>query len=176
MGYSRSKKTIERVRPVLDSIIAIRQEGEITVPSKTPHKLCYAIRDALAVIRSLPESSADKKYLAISERYKIRVKSDSVIFEPRETVSFADPILALVESKADKLQIADAVSLIEVVGAVVKHKVDTMQFPNARLAEGDFDRLSRWASLNHYEVTEIKPLTLSKHGPSNSENRAAKQG
>lgn len=167
MGYSRSKQTLERVRPVLDLVLGFIENGtqNVKFPSKKPQKLCYAIRDALSVVRSLPETSDDRRYTAIPEKYKIRIKEDHILFELREEVDFSDPIAELARSRNEQMEVTEAIKLVEVVGAVVQHKAEKMVFPNAQVSNGDFERLQRWATLNHYKITEIEPLTLSRHGP-----------
>lgn len=177
MGYSRSKQTLERVRPVLDLVLGFRDLQAIRFPSKNPTKLCYAIRDALAVVKSLPDTSQEKKYTTITEKYRIRIKQDHILFEPREEVSFSDPIAELAKLRTEaQMDVVEATSLIEVVGAVVQHKAEKMVFPNAHFVDGDFERLQRWAALNNYKVTEIEPLTLSRHGPRTTTNSSEEDG
>ena len=163
MGYSRSKQTIDRVRPVLDLVLGFDGVTPIKFPSNNPHKLCYTIRDALAVIKRMPSES---KYNIIQEKYKIRIKDDHILFEPREDVHFSDPITELAIARQEQeMQITEAKTLIEVVGAVVQHKADSMIFSSAILSSDEFDRLQRWATLNNYKITDMEPLTLSRHEP-----------
>lgn len=165
MGYSQSKKTIERVRPILDAVILV-ENAPIKFPSKEPTKLCYAIRDALAVIRKLPVTSTEKKYLIISDKFKIRTKEGQVVFEPRERLDFSDPIIELAAARADDME-SDAITLLEVVGVCTQHKLNKMTFPKSKIKIGseDFERLGRWATANNYLILSSEPLTLSrKHG------------
>jgi hypothetical protein len=169
MGYSRSKRTIERVRPILDLVLDRIDQGEIIIPSKNPQKLCYAIRDALAVVRSLPETSVESKYLTIQSTFKLRARSDKIVFEPRQTLDYSDPIIELAGAKTNKMELPDALTLLEVVGAITHYKCEKMSFPNANISDNEFDRLSRWALLNNYIISDTKPLTLiRKHGKDNS--------
>jgi hypothetical protein len=165
MGYSQSKKTIERVRPILD--LVVERSDTLKFPSKTPQKLCYAIRDALAVIKKLPDTSAEKKYNIIGDTFKIRIKEGHVVFEPRERLDYSDPIVELAASKVDEMEFPEALSLLEIVGVCTQHKLKKMVFPRAAMVIGttDFDRLGRWAHTNNYLITSTEPLTLSrKHG------------
>ena len=174
MGYSQSKKTIERVRPILD--LVVERNDTLKFPSKDTRKLCYAIRDALAVIKGLPDTSAEKKYSSIGDKFKIKIKDGHVVFEPRERLDYSDPIIELAASKVDEMDFGEAITLLEIVGICAQHKLKRMIFPKASLLNNDLDRLSRWAALNGYTLADTAPLTLLKKDGNSTQNGNTNEG
>ena len=191
MGYSQSKKTIERVRPILD--LVVERNDTLKFPSKDTRKLCYAIRDALAVIKQLHNqwqiyqaevqtplktewTSQYNKYLTIPDKFKIKIKEGHVVFEPRERLDYSDPIIELAASKVDEMDFGEAITLLEIVGICAQHKLKRMIFPKASLLNNDLDRLSRWAALNGYTLADTAPLTLLKKDGNSTQNGNTNEG
>lgn len=164
MGYSRSKQAIERVRLVLNIMKENNQRFQL--PCTDPLRMSYAIRDALAVAKTLPSES---EIAALRDKFKIKIKHDYLLFEPRlkleygDISTYGDEDPALVLSRAlTSMTIDECQSVLEVVGACIKHKAPEFIFPNATLDEGNIERLNKWADTSDYEVVTSTPLTLRK--------------
>lgn len=171
MGYSRSKKTIDRVRPVLD--LLSENEAGLLFPSNNPTKLSYAIRDALAVVRGLPPDSEDrKKYINIPQKFRIRILREGVQFEKREEIHYDNPVDALVASRVRVFELPDVVNMLGVVGAILKHKGQRYTFPNVLVTPDDTLRLNRWCDANSYVIESTLPLIIVRNVEDNETNHA----
>lgn len=161
MGYSKSKETIDRVRDILDVVLLITDRN-VEIPSLNPSKAVYAIRDALRVAKE--STGEDHKYFEIKERFVLRTKPKFILFELREKLNFGDPISVLAKTKIDELVLENCTTLLEVVGACIKHKENRMTFPNADLGDNPLEmvKLSGWCKRNNYSFT-THPLTLMKN-------------
>ena len=167
MGFGESKNSINRVREVLDLVLASDGTKLIQVPTKTPTKLSYAMYEALKIASKLKPDKSDYKYAKIKTDYIIRCKPDRIVFEPRVGIDIGNA-LAQSKSSEDKMVLKNVSSLFEIVGAVIQHKADAMVFPDADLE--DTDRLEKWCHKNDYIVANTVPLTLRKNvGPATEE-------
>ena len=177
MGYSASKETIDRVRPILDAmLLAIDTNAPISFESKDPRKAAYAIRDALA---SAAYFESEKKYLVIKEKFLLKQKPDRIIFKPRSgrTIAEVNPQQELIEAYNSKgeLTIDNAKSVYEVVGACIEHKAHTMVFPNALLAPIELTKVAGWCIRNGYKLDKTSPLTIMRN-ESNQQTHQPNQG
>lgn len=176
MGYTKSKKVLEEVRPILDVVLAAKGV-RVNYPSRWPTKLAMRIREGL---KSAEDFEEENRYAEILLQYKIRVKSDKIVFDPRAIVTYENPVLELAQS-LNALEIPKVNSIIEVVGACIKHKAPRIVFPDAQLSETDIARLSSWCNNNEYLIEQLIPLFLKKNGrtkpaDSDEENSTSKHG
>lgn len=165
MGYSRSKQAVERVKLVLDTMNATNERFRL--PCKDPLRMSYAIRDALAVVKQYPETYPD--YTKLRDKFKIKLKHDHLIFEPRQKLEFGDPVVGepvlVLANSLESMEIDEVQTVLEIVGACIKHKAPEFTFPDAELDEGEMNTLTKWASSSNYEISNTKPLTLRKRAP-----------
>lgn len=169
MGYSHSKQAIERVRPLLDAVLIADQRTSI--PSTHPQKLAYALREALAASRVAKDE--DHKYASLLVKFKLRVKKDRIVFEPRDAVEAGDPVVELIESR-QALEVPNVTQVLQIVGACIQHKSDLI-FPDAKLNDDEIAQLTKWTSKNGYDIDTSLPLTLTKNG-TRAEDGIVKQG
>lgn len=170
MGYSQSKQSIERVRIILDT--ALKVNDRVSFPSKHPNKLAYAIREAFAASKAAKDD--DHKYVELITKFKLRVKPDRIVFEPRDSISAGDAVVELIESR-QALEVPGVTQVLQIVGACIQHKQDLV-FPDAKLDESQTDQLVKWMDKNNYEITSTSPLTLMKNGNDRKEDGVAEQG
>lgn len=171
MGYSNSKKAVERVQPILEILLSADQK--LFFKSKNPTKLAYAIRDG---IRNSGKYEAYKQYAELREKCRIEVKPDGVSVVLREQLDYEDPIVELAQSFTS-LTIPEVNSVLQVVGACIKHKsAPKLDFPDAALDDEALTQLRKWTDNNNYTITMLSPLTLAKNGQdNNTENSGTEQ-
>lgn len=122
MGYSKSKETIQRVDGILE--ILIHSQTSIKIPSANPLRLSYQIRDALAVVESLTSSP----YKGLKKKFILKIKSDHILAILREK---PEVDVSLIAELANAPFVEPKVSTVmEVIGAIVKHKAKRFEFPN----------------------------------------------
>lgn len=158
MGYSKSKQSVERVRPLLELVLA--SEGKIYFPTKHPDKLTYAVREALSYAKTC--KGDDAKYSIILDKFRIRAKADKILFEPRVTLEYQDPIQEIAES-LEMMEVGGEFTHLEIVGACIKHKAPLMKFPDTVLDGTELEFLRRWTNKNNYEINSLTPLVLRKN-------------
>lgn len=158
MGYNKSKKVLEQVRPILDIVLAAGDK-KIKIPSKFPTKLAMSIREGL---KSAEDYEEESKYNDILTKFKLRTKADCIVFDPRSIVTFEDPIIELAQS-LNILEVPRVNQLMQIVGACLKHKAPRIAFPDADLNDIDLAKLKKWCTHNNYEVEDgTAPLILIK--------------
>lgn len=168
MGYSTSKETIDRVRDLLDVVLLVENEI-VSIPTKNPRRLAYAVRDAL---NSCKQYESEKKYLVIQDRFKIKQGEGKVLFEPREyprdKIEKGTPIANLRESYSNnsEISLSGLSSALEVIGACIEHKAHSMIFPDAKLQPLELTKAAGWCSRNNYHISNNAPLTITKNEPS----------
>lgn len=162
MGYSNSKKAIERVQPILDVLLSAEQK--LFFPSKHPQRLAYAIRDG---INNASRFASFAQYAVLKDKFKIRIKPDGVSAEPRAQLHYEDPIIELAQSLAS-LAVPDVNSVLQVVGAAIKHKAPELIFPDAALDDEAVTQLRKWTNSNNYTISNMTPLTLTKNEQDNT--------
>lgn len=172
MGYSKSKNAIERVKPILELLLT--SETDIEFPSNDPHKLVYYIRDGLAVAESLPSSP----YKDLREKWRLRAKRDKVVAEIKGLpINIGVPLLV---KKFSGLNLPEVTGVLEVIGALVKHRAPRFEFPNALIEGNGLKNLQNWCNKNGYSITQNEPyLILEKtdngNGSNSSENGGVEQ-
>lgn len=175
MGYNKSKEAVERVKVILDTVLAAN--GKVTIPSKHPIALAYAIREAY---HSAEEIKGDyEKYNTIRVNYKLRTKSGCIVFDPRIALEYENPVVELAKA-LEELSVPNVETLFQVVGACIKHKAPIMVFPDAKLETSDLLQLYKWADSNNYTVDVKGLLTMRRNGTgvadSGTQDSVAKQG
>ena len=161
MGYSKSRKRINDIKPLLDIVLA--SEGKrVKIPSKNPVKFSYTIREML---KALERTKGEEKYSKILELYILRTKPDHIVFDPREKLEdeYENPIIELATSR-QQLEVPDVNNVLAIVGACIKHKAPEMVFPDASLSDEDTTQLATWALKNGYTIASTNPLTLKRNG------------
>lgn len=170
MGYNKSKKVLDEVRPVLDVVLAANGV-KISIPSRYPSKLAMKIREGL---KSAEDFEEESQYSDILTQYKLRVKQDKVVFDPRAIVTYENPIIELAQS-LNTLEVPRVTSLFEVVGACIKHKAPRITFPDVELSNTDLASLLTWCKKNDYEIEQVTPLFLKKNGREKSADSDTKE-
>lgn len=168
MGYSQSKKAIDRVRPVLDLLTA---RESLHFPTKTPRKLSDAMYNAFHVISRLPVTAEDRiKYGELKDKFKIKQLDGAVKFEFKEAIDI-EPAEALSAAR-QKLEFPEITTLMGIVGAAIKEKVAELIFPDITLTIDEWSKLSKWCDSNNYMMenshTEHARLILRRKDASNS--------
>lgn len=165
MGYSQSKKAIEKVRIVLDIMIA--QKDKFMLPCKDPLRMSYALRDAIAVAKRLPSEST---IAALGNKYKIKIRENGLMFELKTRLEWGEfePVAELAKS-FESMTIESVSDVMEIVGACIKHKAPQFIFPDAALDEEEIVRLEKWTGKSGYTIVSHLPLQLRKNVEVNNE-------
>ncbi len=163
MGYGTSKKTIQKVQLFLDQMVAA--DENIVWTDKEPNKLAYKLHAGIYVARHFFAFDENKKsiepyhtYAHLEEKYIIRVGSGTVTAELR----IAIPILA---TQTIGMRFDGLSSMLQVVGAVIKHKAPEMYFPSADLTPDEIIRIYTWASKNEYYIIKGDGITITRKDP-----------
>lgn len=157
MGYSKSKVAVERVQAILE--ILLKSDTQLRVPTKTPDRLAYAVREGIVVAALFKQY---ERFTVLKNKYKIKVKSDAVIFVPRIDLALDLPVEELARSML-VMEIPDVKTALEIVGACIQHKAPEFIFPAAHLNDLELQILKRWTNMNNYEVIQTEPhLILRK--------------
>lgn len=172
MGYNKSKEAVERVKLILDTVLATN--GKVTIPSRHPIALAYAIREAY---HSAEEIKGDyEKYTSIRRDYKLRTKPNAIVFDPRIVLEFENPVVELAKA-LEELEIPNVETLFQIVGACIKHKAPIMTFPHAKLNEMDMIQLMKWADGNNYIISKNEStLILKRNGSGEGSNSGTQDG
>lgn len=126
--------------------------------------MAYALRDAFAAAETFPSES---EVANLKNKFKIKIKHDYLIFEPQQKLEFGEaemdsPSLVLARS-LETMQIDEVKGVLEIVGAIIKHKAPEFIFPDATLDEGEMDRLVKWLNISeNYIFIKSSPLTIRK--------------
>ncbi len=118
--------------------------------------MAYQLREGINAAKSFSVvDPAFKEYAKLLARFVMRVRAGKVVAEPRDALP--NPVATLA-----RMQIDDAKTLYEVIGAAIKHKAHEMHFPNARLDNGELDKLWLWAESTDYAIIRSdEGLTLT---------------
>lgn len=155
MGYSKSTAAIDRVRSLLRQLV-IANGDEVAWPNEEPDKLAYYIREGInSAIIHADESTENTMFAKLKTQYVIKSKAGRTIASPRSIL----PIENLKQSM-QKMVLNEPISLLEVVGAAIKHKAPEMYFPNADI--DDLNKLYAWTSKNDYFIIKGEGITLTK--------------
>ena len=144
MSYALTANSVARVKAFLDEMLTAK--GDVSWDTNDP-MLAYRIRQGIAAAAHLKLEA----YGGLSTKYIVRQARDKVIAELRnklEIERLRDSLLA----SSTKITVRDAISLLEIIGAVVKHGADELYFPLAVLDETELVRLEKFAGTKGYEV------------------------
>lgn len=153
MGYSKNRNVFLRVQTQLD--ILLKLEGdEIFIPSTTPRETIYALREGInySSEHNLPE------YNKIKELFILKELKEGILIKRRKQINFQTPIQQL--AKSQHLVVENATNLMEVLGALIKHKAPEMEFPKAIVKGDALLRLESWANKNNYIIKQSEPHIL----------------
>ena len=164
MGYAKSKKTLEAVKDIFNVMLSVHGETRVQFPTKTPVKLANKLFDAFKYVENLDPTHDSYIYMKLKEAYKIRVKSDRIVFELRNPVEYENPILELAKARIPEsnLTLVGLTTPIQIVGACIKHKC-SIKFPDFLVSAESFAQLKKWADKNDYTFMEESPLTMTKY-------------
>ncbi len=150
MGYSKNPEVTEKMKPVLDYLLALNKT--VTTKHKYPNRFLYAIREALHAA----EFNGVTKYKEIKNKFKFRVGPGvhQVTFELKQDPTVLQETLVLTDEKA--------VEPLDVLGVVIENQVQKLHFPNA--THEAFQVMESWANENNYlsSWTHQTGLTLTK--------------
>jgi hypothetical protein len=149
MVYSRTPKTIEKVRGLLDEMVEcdIDLEWSAENPKKTAYNIWQAIKYA---VRSGKREF--QKYAVLGSKYKISVTTDTVIAKLKPHTVINGTILR------------DVNDVIGVIGCAIGLKLKNMIFPDIKeLSTSDEKILSNWCIDNNYEYN-LTPRGLQLNG------------
>lgn len=156
MGYSSNKNSIEKVRPFLEEMR--KNVTELKWAHKTPQKLAYYLREALAISRNLPIA----EYQYLSERYTIKAVKDGVIAQPKNL-----PALVKLQHTLEKRVIEEASTLYEIVGAAITSANEELYFPNVHLDDAELNKLWKWTRENNFFIIVGDGTILTREDPGN---------
>lgn len=157
MGYSNSPRSVSRVARILDKLITLPDGDKIEIDSDDPKRLAYAIHEAFRIIRDNP--TAYPKYATVATNFKARIIGSAVRIEPK--LELIKDVTQMAKA-IDTMVIPDVTSLIQIIGAIVKHKAAKLSFPNANLDNVELERFSKWCGAQNYSVNLLEPLTVSR--------------
>ena len=157
MTYSRSTRSVERVRQILDDMLLI--DGERAWPSKNAVQLAYHLREAMTAASHILEF---RQYAGLKERFIVRVRNNEVVIEPRIKSAYEG-----VKYASSKLSLEDVTEVTEAIGAATKHKVEELHLPNFVNDEEELAKLFRWTELNSLHIISHygAGITLSRRHP-----------
>lgn len=165
MAYSKSPRAVQRVKKYLDEML--REDAQIEWLDENPAKLAYRINDGFAAARHLAVDR-DKRpvepyatYSRLKSKFIIRVGAGRVIAEPRDVVP-----LQTVRAGMSRVTLHELSDVMEIVGAVIKHKAPEMFFPDADAEQINLSQLYAWASRNGYFIIPSDDgITLTQNDP-----------
>lgn len=149
MGYNPSKKAVEDMKVVLDFMLE-HQNVDFKYPSVAPDKLAYAVRRALHGVKAFPKSYP--QYQPLLDRFTMKERGDYVLFTRRISLVSGSPTVVTPEGLAAnrELSIESVSTPMQIVGALIKHKADSMRFPDAATDTESLSRIYKWSSTNGY--------------------------
>jgi hypothetical protein len=140
MGYNPTVKSIQKVRTYLDAMVI--SEESLTWLVTDPRKLAYQIHEALKAAEELKFSA----YASLRKKWMIRYRKErsggKVIAELQDSTPLASGTLTF----------EDVFDPLDIVQTVIKHKIMEFElyFPNASLAEEDYNLVLAWCNDNNY--------------------------
>lgn len=165
MGYSKSPRTIQRVKNHLDQMVA--STDRLEWPDKNPAKLSYWIRDGINAAKRFAVDSERKpvepyaSYARLATKYIIKLGDGKVVAELRDVIP-----LPIETTGTGKMVLNDLLSEFELVGAAAQHQAPEMFFPDADEESCNMELLHNWCSNNGYFiVANSSGITLTKADP-----------
>jgi hypothetical protein len=154
MPYSSGTKTIKLVSEYLNQMVNAGPNDRLEWIAKDPTDLSYRIFNAMAASKKRVKDGgplATEPYLSyarLKSKYIIRKTNNSVIAEPRDVLP-----LEAIRVSMSKIVLGGLIDPMEVIGACIKHKADTIDFPDAiDLSAEDLTAIYNWAEKNAYKV------------------------
>jgi hypothetical protein len=155
MGYSKNEASINRVKSLLDQMVAAKTD--LTWPTKDAHMLGYHLREAMTLAQKIGKAPYDK----LKDRFTIRNRGDRVVAELKlvETVQALQQLMS-------KMELPELHTVVEIVGAAIAHDAGRIYFPDAVLMDEDKKDLYGWTSKHGYHliVAEVG-VTITKDDP-----------
>lgn len=165
MGYSKSLRTIQRVKNHLDQMVASSERLEW--PTTNPSKLSYWIRDGVNASRRYAVDSERRpvepyaSYARLGTKYIIKLDEGKVVAELRDVIPL--PIEA---TGMGKMVLNELATEFELVGAATQHQAPEMFFPDASEDTCNMFLLHNWCQHNAYFiVSNASGITLTKTDP-----------
>lgn len=171
MGYSTSIRAFNRVRNYLDEMRGNTARLSWRVPD--PGKTAYQIREGIKVAKLRTREKPDefRDYASLASKYIIRSGEGEVIAEPRDLVPEITPSQAI----SSRMTLPNLESNLEIVGAVITHKIADMFFPDADSSDENLVSIYSWSSKNGYHIIKSDVgITLTKNEPGDIEWKPAK--
>lgn len=165
MGYNPNKKVVERFKAQLDFML--QMEGDFKLPSDDPRTLAYEIRRAVKAIEAYPRSFPE--YQSLVKKFVLKERDGHILFSRRAQLVTGTPIPVTPEGLATSrsLSIEDVSSTLQIIGAAIKHKAETLEFPDAQPTDEQLQQILKWTKANGYYISLHPVFTLSKIKPVN---------
>lgn len=156
MGYTKSPFAIQRVEAFLKQMLESSTSLEWTVSDA--YKVAYYIREGIAVAKAKKSD-----YAVLSGKYIIRARGNKLIAQLR----IAEPSIIELKRTLNRIVINDVRTILEILGALIKHKAEEMIFPEAQLDEESLGRLYLWTNANGYfiVVSDSGAITVTVADP-----------
>lgn len=163
MGYNRTKKSIERVRPFLDQLVVGTTNLEWA--SNNPTKLAYYIREGVKASTAFAISEGEPylSYSQLAAKYILRTTDTRVIADLRTVLPDV-----VVKAAHSNMNIMGVTNVLEAIGAAIKHGASKMSFPDMNaedISEEDLIKLFNWCQANGYYIVLGDVLSLTKDDP-----------
>ena len=121
-----------------------------------PHKVAFYIREGIAVAKKTGNPLGN-----LAGKFIIRPQANKVIAQLR----VYDPNFVELKRTLNKMVVDDLSTLLEIVGAAIKHKADEMYFPSGKLSVEDLQSLYAWTSKNEYFIVIGDGVTITRVDP-----------
>lgn len=152
MGYSKNRNSLLRVEPLL--ILLTKTENTVLIPSKSPRETLYSLREGL----KYAEEHNVEPYNKLKEKFILKEKRDGIEVKLRRQIHFESPITQLANSQ--NLVVESAVTVLDVIGAVIFHKSPRMEFPKSNVVGNALITLEKWANANQYKIVQSNPFVI----------------
>jgi len=160
MSYPKSNKAVSKVERYLEGMLSA--DSDISWICADPVKLAYQVREALTVAQERPQLHA--KYAELKRKFAIKVLPGKITAALKVQPAVAiTPTIAQFVKTVDRLQIPQVATLLEVLGAAVKHaNMPELYFPDAQLDASSLRRLYNWTSTHEFHIIVGQGITLTK--------------
>ena len=167
MGYNISRHAVERNRPQLDDLLALRKTFEI--PTASPQRLASKLWEAIRSARELSERYPQyAKYAEISVLYRLRQTKTGVLCEwVADLLKDSGEDTKSPTLVPTRMEFPEAASVMDVIATVTKFSdMQEIRFPNAVLQQRDRKKLYNWTKKEgvtwRYISHDDAGLTLTK--------------
>lgn len=155
MGYSESRKTLDKIRPMLVNLESGKGDIWRTAPGQTARSLAYKIREALRIAALHPETYP--QLAAAAKVFKIQIVDHSrvqAVLTDRQTglPGFSEGgvvIHGLEDAAASPLKVMGQQSAARIIEHIINTQTiqptnSQFSFPEARLSREEKIRLHNW--------------------------------